>query len=160
MLPHLSAFIQILHEAIQGKGPFRARGVVSRPWVFVSGNVIRQDILWHCWPTLRAPGLILRKRSPLWIKAINKIVVLVLLFQSSRLPAHPAAVKDNSLVVAGVGGLLHPAAVVLKLSGLRQLTNTMLWLRHWTLIRLVILSYRAHSLYRNVCVRAGRPAAP
>lgn len=41
------------------------------------------------------------------IKAINKIIGLVILFQTSRLLAHPAAVKDNFLAVTGVRGLLH-----------------------------------------------------
>lgn len=48
----------------------------------------------------------LRERAPFCIKAINKIIVLVILFQTSRLLAHPAAVKDNFLAVTGVTGLL------------------------------------------------------
>lgn len=47
------------------------------------------------------------RETPLCIKAINKIIVLVILFQTSRLLAHPAAVKDNFLAVTGFRGLLY-----------------------------------------------------
>lgn len=33
---------------MQSKGPVYAHCVVLRPWVIVSGNVICQNILWHC----------------------------------------------------------------------------------------------------------------
>ncbi len=48
----------------------------------------------------------LRGRTHLCIKAINKIIGLVISFQTSRLLALPAAVKDNFLAVTGVRGLL------------------------------------------------------
>lgn len=46
----------------------------------------------------------MRGRTDLCIKAINKIIGLVILFQTSGLVAHPAAIKDNFLTVTGVGG--------------------------------------------------------
>lgn len=91
---------------VRSKGPFYAHCVVLRPWVIVSGNVICQNILWHCRSTSWAPGMRLRGRTHLCIKAINKIIGLVILFQTSRLLAHPAAVKDSFLAVTGVRWLL------------------------------------------------------
>lgn len=41
------------------------------------------------------------RTTHLYIKAINKIIGLVILFQTSRLLAHPAAVKDHFLTVTG-----------------------------------------------------------
>lgn len=56
----------------------------------------------------KAPGMTLRGRTHLCIKAINKIIGVGILFQTSRLLANPAAVKDNFLAVTGVRGLLVP----------------------------------------------------
>lgn len=48
-----------------------------------------------------ALGTMLTGGTHLCIKAINKIIVLVILFQSSGLLAHPAAAKVNFLFVTG-----------------------------------------------------------
>lgn len=44
-----------------------------------------------------------RKNSLPCIEAINKIIILLVLFQPFRLLAQPATVKDNFLLVTGVG---------------------------------------------------------
>lgn len=62
-----------------------------------------------------APGTMLTGGSHLCIKAINKIIMLVILFQSSGLLTHPSSAKVNFLVVTGGDGRAPSGR---KLSGL------------------------------------------
>lgn len=63
-----------------------------------------QNVLPQCRPDRWAPGPTLTGGTHPCIKAINKIIVLVTLFQSSGLLAHPAAAKVSFLVVTGGDG--------------------------------------------------------
>lgn len=73
-----------------------------RPQVIASGNIVCQNILRNFQMTSAAPGSVLSRVMVLCIKAINKIIGLDLLLQTSGQLAHCAYVKDNCVAVTGV----------------------------------------------------------
>lgn len=88
--------VSVCAELVQAwcgvKDPFMLTVSFLRPWVIVSRKVICGNILWHCHFTPWAPGMRLRGRTHRCIKAINKIIGLVISFHTSGQLGHPAVV--------------------------------------------------------------------
>lgn len=84
-------------DTVQSCGPFYGIRAASRARVSFSENVSRQYRSAH-----QASGMMPRGGTHPGIKAINKIIALVILFQSSGLLVHPVAAMVNFLTVTGV----------------------------------------------------------